>query len=91
MPRGDSTELAEVLPRGNKSVGGSKGVYPLGRRTRIHAPPEKGRQGASMELRRPSEGGKRNCFPSELTCLKLQSPALIQLGGILRKYSSPLP
>jgi hypothetical protein len=29
MPRGGSTELAEVLPRGNKSVGGPKGVCPL--------------------------------------------------------------
>jgi hypothetical protein len=30
------------LPQGNKSVGGSKGVCPLGRRARVHATPEKG-------------------------------------------------
>jgi hypothetical protein len=55
------------LPGGNKSVGGSKGVCPLGRRAGVDAPAEKGRQGASMEWRRPSEGGKRSCSPSELT------------------------
>jgi hypothetical protein len=53
--------------RGSKSVGGSKGVWPLGGRAGVDAPPEKGRQGASMELRRPSEGGKPSCSPSELT------------------------
>jgi hypothetical protein len=49
---------------------GSKGVWPLARRARVHAPPEKRRQGASMELRRPPEGGKRSCSPSELTALR---------------------
>jgi hypothetical protein len=34
MPRGSHRE--------NKSVGGSKGVCPLGRRARVHTPPEKG-------------------------------------------------
>jgi ABC-type transport system substrate-binding protein len=68
MPRG--------LSRGNKSVGGSKGVCPLGRRAGVFAPPEKGRQGAPIELKRPSEGGKRSCSPSELTLtVKLTHPA----------------
>jgi hypothetical protein len=43
VPRGDSTELAEVLPRGKKPVGCSKEVCPLGRRARVNIPPWKGR------------------------------------------------
>jgi hypothetical protein len=36
------------LVTGSKSVGGSKGVWSLGRRAGVDVPPEKGRQGASM-------------------------------------------
>jgi hypothetical protein len=45
--------------------GGSKGVFPLGRRAGVRILPEKGRQGAVSIARRTSEGGKRSCAPSE--------------------------
>jgi len=53
--------------RGEPILGGSKGVCPLGRRARVHAPPEKGRQGARTKFGRPLEGGTRSGSPSKLT------------------------
>jgi hypothetical protein len=68
-PASEVTDLSHApwLVTGKQISRGFQGGVPLGRRPRVHAPPEKGRQGASMELRRPSEGGKRSCSPSELT------------------------
>jgi flagellar L-ring protein precursor FlgH len=63
------TDLSHApwLATGKQISRGFQGGMPFGRRARVDAPPEKGRQGASMEWRRPSEEGKRSCSPSELT------------------------
>ena len=50
--------------RGEPIVAGSKGVCSLGRRARVHAPPEKGRQGARTKFGRPLEGGSQ--FPLQV-------------------------
>ncbi len=51
----------------SKSIGGSKGVCPFGRR----AKPEKGRQGVKPKVERPLEGGKRSCSPSKVPMGKI--------------------
>ena len=62
MPRGSCRAGAERrrMPRGSGQCRGSKGIGPLGRRARVDAPPEKGRQGVESgkgRTRCPSEGG----------------------------------
>jgi hypothetical protein len=54
-----------------KSIGDSKGVYPLGRRASIYDSPEKGRQGVRPKVERPLEGGKRCCSPSKVSMGKI--------------------
>ena len=64
--------------RGEPIVGGSKGVCPLGRRARVHAPPEKGRQRAKRTL----EGGSQ--FPLQVDLLnskKISVKLLPYLAG----------
>ena len=55
----------------SKSIGGSKGVCPLGRKARIYSSPEKGRQGVRPKVERPLEGGKRSCSPSKVSMGKI--------------------
>ena len=62
MPRGSCHAGAERrrMPRGSGQCRDSKGIGPLGRRARLDAPPEKGRQGVETgrgRTRCPSEGG----------------------------------
>jgi len=63
----DDWLICPAACRGEQIVGGSKGVCPLGRRARVHAPPEKGRQGVRTKFGRPLEGGTRSSSPSKLT------------------------
>jgi len=67
----DDWLICPAACRGEQIVGGSKGVCPLGRRARVHAPPEKGRQGVRTkfgpdEVRATVGRGNAKQFPLQV-------------------------
>jgi hypothetical protein len=63
MSRGDSTELAEVLPRRNESVGGSKGGMTPWSQGTGSTPAREGEAGSLDGIEATVGRGKAKLFP----------------------------